>query len=809
MAKSVAINYDNCQVADNTSRYVPVIGAMNNLSGGSTEKQLPVRYASTFRNLQIYVPENTTTTVTSTATLMKNASATAVTLSVGAGLTGIFEDTTHSVAFANTDLVNMKYTVPSEAGALRMTVSVLGVEIEPDDSSKCITWFACVSSGSFTFDSATRYIVPAGTFASSTAAEGSQKYRFRISTTLKYLFVEIGANTRSTTSTIGVRKNGANGNQTLSIGAGLTGQFEDTSNTDSFAAGDDFNFFHTHSTGGGGLSPRIISCVCESANGEFPMVVGSNVGMNVTYGTSDLFVGAAGYLNTTHTTEANTQFLPRFFFVAKELGARASTNNLGSGSTVITVRDNSADSALTITFPSSTAGLIEDTTNKVPYVSGTDKLNIEIDPPTTEDPPVENLVLKWIGIVGFTNVQTASVSPVTAALSVPAVTAKNIATASVSPVTANFSVPTVTASYTSGSTFTAYTLGNTDPAILDSYSEANQNTLQDMYSSSYNALAQSFSSGAGGDLYSQKLYLKKTGSPTGNAIAKLYAATGSHGTTAKPTGAALATSESLDVSTLTTSFALVEFRFINGYQLSAATTYCISIEYSGGDASNKISVGQDNSSPTHAGNLSRFFSGAWSEDATYDQVFYVYTAPRVPLVSASIPSVTATYAAVISASAAPVTATFSVPSVSATHRSTASVSPVSATFSVPTVTASHQSGSTASVSPVVLSLSVPSVTALGQQIVTASVSPLTAALSVPSVSATFAIAAAVSPVVLVLTVAEVSAFYEPQALFAAMVRVIGDNSEPVSRVLGDSSEPTARMQGDSSEPLSRSYAFIP
>jgi hypothetical protein len=112
----------------------------------------------------------------------------------------------------------------------------------------------------------------------------------------------------------------------------------------------------------------------------------------------------------------------------------------------------------------------------------------------------------------------------------------------------------------------------------------------------------------------------------GNAVAKLYAITGTFGTNAKPTGTALAVSDNFDVSTLTSSLALITFQFsgANRYSMVSGTNYCLTIEYGGGNASNFIRAGLDSNSPTHAGNISTLLSGTWSGFSASDLIFYVY-----------------------------------------------------------------------------------------------------------------------------------------------------------------------------------------
>lgn len=157
------------------------------------------------------------------------------------------------------------------------------------------------------------------------------------------------------------------------------------------------------------------------------------------------------------------------------------------------------------------------------------------------------------------------------------------------------------------------------------YSESNQDAANSLYSA-LPGTGQSFT-GAGTPLVSAKFFLKKTGTPTGYAVAKVYAHSGTFGTSSIPTGAALATSTLLDVSTLTTSYALTELKFndSNSITLSNGTNYVITIEYSGGNVSNTLDVGRDGSSPTASGNSSTYNGSTWTAVSTSDLCGYVLT----------------------------------------------------------------------------------------------------------------------------------------------------------------------------------------
>jgi len=117
--------------------------------------------------------------------------------------------------------------------------------------------------------------------------------------------------------------------------------------------------------------------------------------------------------------------------------------------------------------------------------------------------------------------------------------------------------------------------------------------------------------------------LSKSGSPTGNATVYIYAHTGTYGTSSIPTGSALATSNTLDVSTLTGSFVLKTFTFSGADKitLTANTKYCVIIAYSGGNSSNQLWL-QASSSGSALGN-SIYYNTSWHA-YTRDVLFHVY-----------------------------------------------------------------------------------------------------------------------------------------------------------------------------------------
>jgi len=123
-------------------------------------------------------------------------------------------------------------------------------------------------------------------------------------------------------------------------------------------------------------------------------------------------------------------------------------------------------------------------------------------------------------------------------------------------------------------------------------------------------------SGSGNEISKVGFWAKKTGSPTGSMVAKVYNMTGTFGTNGLPSGTALATSDNFSVSTLpagTETYNEITFSGANQIMLSSGTNYCISFEYTGGNSSNQVDmvVLIAGSGSEHPGNASYWNGTTW------------------------------------------------------------------------------------------------------------------------------------------------------------------------------------------------------
>lgn len=168
---------------------------------------------------------------------------------------------------------------------------------------------------------------------------------------------------------------------------------------------------------------------------------------------------------------------------------------------------------------------------------------------------------------------------------------------------------------------------DTGGSVIDSYPESNYGGFYSLSASTYelDMCGQAFSIANSTIITSVKFYLSQSGSPAGNVVARLYAATGSVGSTATMTGGVLATSDSIAANTLATDPALYEFTFSTPYSASSGD-YAVVVYFTGDASTDSVGVCYDYESPTHAGNLVKHGTNpsANEYESGKDVIFYLY-----------------------------------------------------------------------------------------------------------------------------------------------------------------------------------------
>lgn len=180
-----------------------------------------------------------------------------------------------------------------------------------------------------------------------------------------------------------------------------------------------------------------------------------------------------------------------------------------------------------------------------------------------------------------------------------------------------------------------YTL---DPVLLISAtggatSDFDLEALHPSANASRSAFGQSFTTGVGYNvtLNSIGIQLDKDGAPTGNSYLVIYAHSGVFGTSSVPTGAALATSQAKDISTIVDGGAPVYYNYTftgaNKITLEPGVNYCWALlAPTAGllNPTNEIDTLKTTASIT-TGNGFEYFNSAWSTlGATADFRYYLY-----------------------------------------------------------------------------------------------------------------------------------------------------------------------------------------
>lgn len=207
---------------------------------------------------------------------------------------------------------------------------------------------------------ATAYFLPVGnsSFLLSTT-EANDQVIYRTAGVLSNLAIYLVSNNRGA-STAKSRINGADGAQTISIGASGTGYFEDVTNTDTLTAGDAVCMQYTTGAAGSASAPGNIGTHFAATTNTALRLVGRNL-VNLTTASATRWHPLAGLLQSSttesfHQAEYNTAGTLKNFYVYVSANARTTTTTFRS-------RKNTANGNLVISVGSGATGAFEDTSN--------------------------------------------------------------------------------------------------------------------------------------------------------------------------------------------------------------------------------------------------------------------------------------------------------------------------------------------------------------------------------------------------------------------------------------------------------------
>jgi len=341
-----------------STRYLNPAGGIVS-STTEARHQAVARDSYTLAKLYVRVITNATT-ASSTVRSRKNTANGAQSVSIGAGATGVFQDSVNSDSLVAGDLFNTQAVVGA-GGSL--TVTIIAYTLATASNTTPILIAGDVTSLSVTFGVTT--YAPIGGEARYNTTEARSQYIFRVAATLSNIRIYVRSNTVNGTTTVRTRVNTANGAQSVSVGASTTGAFEDTANSDSVASGDAVAYQVVTGGTSGSFAVSIWQLKSNSAGRQ---VIASNPDTGTIGSGLTRYVPLEAGCQAYATTEANTQVAAQANFTAKNLFVRVPTNSI-NGATTFTLRQNTGNSPLTVTVGSGATGTFEDTSNAVSCVA--------------------------------------------------------------------------------------------------------------------------------------------------------------------------------------------------------------------------------------------------------------------------------------------------------------------------------------------------------------------------------------------------------------------------------------------------------
>lgn len=217
--------------------------ALHGEGAGTTENGNITRTTGTVSNYYVNAFTNTSTNIV-TVQFRKNKTNGNGVVSVGVGVTGVVEDTTHSDTFVSGDALNWQYT---SSGTPALTVQS-GCQITYNSTANEV--FSGNSEATNSFSASDQFLSLVQSQSALLTTESNGKLQHQFAGSSSHFRAWLSANTLTGSLTAVVRKNGADATQTFSVGAGLTGLFEDTLHVDSFAGTDDFDYAFRGGTSG-------------------------------------------------------------------------------------------------------------------------------------------------------------------------------------------------------------------------------------------------------------------------------------------------------------------------------------------------------------------------------------------------------------------------------------------------------------------------------------------------------------------------------------------------------------------------------
>ncbi len=226
-----------------TPYYNPLSGTLAK-STTQANAQFTNKATATLQKLYVFVSANTASVATVDSQI--GGSNGNLTVSIGSGVTGALEDTTHTDSTSSGDLLNTALNA-----TVATTFTITNISLEYLTTSAQTHYLNGLATGTTVALSTTTNSYFGGS-PTVNATESNVQMKTGIAFTASNLEGFVITNTLTATSTVKFRVAGANGNQVISYGSGVTGYLEDTTHSDAVTASNEINYQII--TGGSGTS---------------------------------------------------------------------------------------------------------------------------------------------------------------------------------------------------------------------------------------------------------------------------------------------------------------------------------------------------------------------------------------------------------------------------------------------------------------------------------------------------------------------------------------------------------------------------
>lgn len=366
---SAGINFN-----DGQTQYVSPSGScVGATAGNEAYVQIRARDSYTWANLAVRVITNTLTNACPIVSRVGGGDGN-MSISVGAGLTGLFRDVALSDALVSGNLFNIKIDPPAGGTSIIITAFASTLTTVANTTPIIIVSFP-PANVSYTVGNTYYFCIVGELLALTTEAD--MQYTCRVASTLSKLHTYVRINTLDVISTIRPRIGGADVNSVCSIPVATSGLFEDAVSTDAINIADLLCHELEIPAGTGLVMVSFISFQSDSVGewiGEGSGTVASLSDGDVRYWVID------GVVTSMSAVEANTQMPVQANGTARNMMLKIILNTLNDDS-VWRHRVNGGDGNLVITVAGGATGTFEDTIHSDALIT-TDSWNFEVDATT-------------------------------------------------------------------------------------------------------------------------------------------------------------------------------------------------------------------------------------------------------------------------------------------------------------------------------------------------------------------------------------------------------------------------------------------